>query len=668
MAEPEAVIAEGVLVATRVVRELWTRRMAGAGARAGPPQLQDVRRRVELFVAAVFPGAPEIGVADPPAPLSLLARFARRRSSHLFNRSALSSTDGQRIRLPGTLETLAPAAVLGRYRLLALEQAARASRGTPACTPGGDPLLRDLYLLGEAAAVDSLLVQLIPRLESSLAEARREAREQRPVVPRASGRELAVEGLVRDLLAATPTAPPRPLIAAATPEGSRRWAEEQRVELMKLAGPYRGMAPVPLWGTIAAAPESAATPTAGDTVEASAPPGRTRMLSRRPRVRDAGEDEDDAEPGTWMVRADDLQEKAEDPGGLQRPADRDERAEPGELADALSELPEARLVRSPGAVREVLAGADPIRRAPGLEGTLKAAGIAYPEWDWRAGAYRSRGAIVRELVAELGDQAWVDGVLSRHAAMIRGVRRDFERLRPRRMALRRQPEGAELDVDAVVAAFADRRGGGVADDRFYIDTRPLRRDVAIALLVDASASTDGWVSGARRIIDVEKEALLVVAEALAALGDPHAIFSFSGEGPSRVEMRILKGFGEPGGAGVIHRRIASLEPAGFTRAGAAIRHATVSLTRQAARHRLLLLLSDGRPNDVDQYEGRYGIEDTRVAIAEARLQGLHCFCLTVDRAAPRYATRIFGRDYAVLSRAERLPTVLTALLRDLVRG
>jgi len=251
--------------------------------------------------------------------------------------------------------------------------------------------------------------------------------------------------------------------------------------------------------------------------------------------------------------------------------------------------------------------------------------------------------------------------------MLRRVRRDFERLRPRRTALRRQADGAELDVDALVAAFADRRGGGMSDDRFYIDTRPLRRDVAIALLVDTSASTDGWVSGDRRIIDVEKEALLIVGEALAALGDRYAILSFSGQGPARVEVRIVKQFNEPAALAGVDRRIAALEPAGYTRVGAAIRHATVGLTRQPTRHRLLLLLSDGRPNDVDQYEGRYGVEDTRMAVAEARLQGLHCFCLTVDREAPRYATRIFGRDFAVLSRAERLPNVLTALLRDLVR-
>ncbi len=665
MAEPEDVIAEGALVATRVVRELWARQTAGA--METPPRLQDLRRRLELFVAALFPDAQEIGVADPPAPLSLLARLTRRRTSHLYSRAALSSTDGQRIRLPGSLDRLPASAVLGRYQLLALEQAFRASRGTMASVPASDPLLRDLYLLAEAAAVDSLLVRMLPRLRSALRQARLEADESSPFTPGASRQERAMETLVQALLTADPATPPAPFIVAETPDASRRWAAEQRAGLMQLAGPYRGMAPVPLWGATAAAPEAPATAGPG-AAEEPPPPGRGRTLPRRPRVRDAGEEEDDAEPGTWMVRADDLQEKAEDPAGLQRPADRDQQADPGELADALSELRELRLVRSPEAVREVLVGEDPIRRGPGLEGAPQATGIAYPEWDWRAGAYRPRGAIVRERAGEEGDEAWVDVTLRRHAAMVRGVRRDFERLRPRRTTLRRQPDGADLDVDAVVAAFADRRGGGVTDDRFYIDTRPLRRDVAIALLVDASASTDGWVSGNRRIIDVEKEALLIVGEALAALGDPYAILSFSGQGPARVDIRIVKRFDEPAGPAEVRRRIAGLEPAGYTRAGAAIRHATIGLMRQAARHRLLLLLSDGRPNDVDQYEGRYGIEDTRVAVAEARLQGLCCFCLTVDREAPRYASRIFGRNYAVLSRVERLPTVLTALLRDLMQG
>ncbi len=664
MAEPEDVIAEGALIATRIARDLWARRALGVMTRT--PQLEDVRRRVELFVAALFPDAPEIGVADPPAPLSLLARLARRRTAHLYIRAAISSTDGQRIRLPRLLDSLPATAVLDRYRLLALEQASRASRGTSASLPGTDPLLRDLYLLAEAASVDCFLVRMLPRLRPELVTARTEADVQRTLIPQPSRREAAVDALIHALLSADPATPPAPFIVAETPLASRLWADTLRAQFRKFAGPYRGMSPIALWGAVVA-PESAATPAPEDG-EASIKPARSHSLARRPKVRDAGEDEDDAESGTWMVRADDPQEKVEDPAGLQRPADRDQHADPGELADALSELPEARLVRSPGAVREILIGADPIRRIPAPERVRHATGIAYPEWDWRINAYRPHGVIVRERAAEEGDGMWVDATLRRHAAMLRGVRRDFERLRPRRTTLRRQPDGSDIDVDAVVAGFADRRGGGVSDDRLYVDARPLRRDVAIALLVDASASTDSWVSGDRRIIDVEKEALLIVGEALVALGDPHAILSFSGEGPAHVEVRIVRQFDDHAGLADVPRRIAGLEPAGYTRAGAAIRHTTAGLMRQGARHRLLLLLSDGRPNDVDQYEGRYGVEDTRVAVAEARVQGIHCLCLTVDREAPRYAARIFGRDFAVLSRAERLPTVLTALLRDLVRG
>jgi nitric oxide reductase NorD protein len=270
-------------------------------------------------------------------------------------------------------------------------------------------------------------------------------------------------------------------------------------------------------------------------------------------------------------------------------------------------------------------------------------------------------------MAEAGSEAWVDAALRRYAPMVRTVRRDFERLRPRRTALRSQRDGAELDLDALVSAYSDRLAAGVADDRLYIDTPPIRRDAAITLLVDASGSTDGWVVSDRRIIDVEKEALLIVCEALASLGDPHAVLAFASHGPSRVNVQVLKRF-DDGGLNDVRRRIAGLEPDGYTRVGAAIRHTTAALMRQPARHRLLLLLSDGRPNDIDQYEGRYGIEDTRMAVDEARLQGVRIYCLTVDREAPRYATRIFGRDFAVLSRAERLPRVLTSLLRDLVRG
>ncbi len=664
MAEPEDVLAEGALYATHLARDLWARHTAGRTD--APPGLQDLRRRLEIFIAAVFPEAPEIGLAEPPAPPSLLRRLSRYDTAHLHSPVALASTDGTRIRLPGHLPGLPLSRIADRYRLLALEQAARVHRGTLRFMPTSDLLLCDLYLLSEAAAVDAMLVGLFPRFAAQVRDARREAAESRAPARRPAPLESALERLTLQLLAAEPGLPPEPFNVTATPEASRQWAHAQRLMLGSLESRYRGIATVPLWGSITEGVENPSTLSVAseDTPLASA---RVRTLARRPRPLKDDEEEDDPEAGTWMVRADDLQEKAEDPAGLQRPADRDQQADSGDLAESLAELPEARLVRRPEPVSEILAGAEPVPRARGVSATVGPAGIAYPEWDWRTGTYGSR-AVVRERLGILGSEAWVETERRRHAATMRAVRRDFERLRPRRKALRRQRDGAELDLDALVEAYADHRAGGVGDDRVYVDTRPVRRDAAIALLVDASASTDGWVGGSRRIIDVEKEALLVVGEALAALGDPHAIFAFASAGPSRVSVQVLKRFEEASGTREGRMRIAGLEPDGYTRVGAALRHVTVQLMRQPARHRLLLLLSDGRPNDIDEYEGRYGIEDTRMAVAEARLQGVHLFCLTVDRHAPRYATRIFGRDVAVLTRTERLPQVLTALLRDLVRG
>jgi nitric oxide reductase NorD protein len=273
---------------------------------------------------------------------------------------------------------------------------------------------------------------------------------------------------------------------------------------------------------------------------------------------------------------------------------------------------------------------------------------------------------VRPGLAPAGDVEWARRVLDRHATLVRQVRRRFDGLRPRRVRLGRQPDGADLDLAAYVTAFADRHAGEPGNDRLYTDSRPARRDLAIAVLVDVSASTDAWVAGSRRIVDVEKEALVVLLEALDVLGDRHAVLAFSGQGPRAVHVLTVKGFDDTARSAA-HRRIAALEADGYTRVGAAVRHASALLGGERARHRLLLVLSDGKPNDIDEYAGRYGIEDTRQAVAEGRLQGLRPFCLTVDREAPAYLPAIFGpRGFAVLPRPELLPTVLVEVLRSLV--
>jgi nitric oxide reductase NorD protein len=188
----------------------------------------------------------------------------------------------------------------------------------------------------------------------------------------------------------------------------------------------------------------------------------------------------------------------------------------------------------------------------------------------------------------------------------------------------------------------------------------------VSLLVDASGSTDAWIGGERRVIDVEREALLLVCGALQGLGEPFCVTSFSGEGAQGVTMRLLKDFSEAYGNGVA-LRIAALEPERYTRAGAAIRHATSMLSRQQAEHRLLLLLSDGKPNDADRYDGRYGVEDMRQSVNEAKLQGIFPFCLTIDRQAPTYLPQVFGSaNYGLLSSPERLPMVLLDWTRKLL--
>jgi nitric oxide reductase NorD protein len=198
--------------------------------------------------------------------------------------------------------------------------------------------------------------------------------------------------------------------------------------------------------------------------------------------------------------------------------------------------------------------------------------------------------------------------------------------------------------------------------------RQTRSALAIALLVDTSGSTDAAVTGELQIIDVERIATLLAMEAFEALGDLYAVLAFSGKGATDVRLSTLKDFQETGVADA-HRRISALVPEGFTRLGAAVRHATALLARQHAGHRLLLILSDGRPHDLGEYQGDYAVEDARQAIVEARASGVYPFCLTVDREAQEYVPRIFGpTGHTVLLQPLHLPKALVGVVRQLIRG
>ena len=673
MAEPEDLILEfahrGVVAAER----LWLRYHVDADATSRT--LAGLRPHVEFLLAALTDQPVSVRPADSPVPASWVARLARRSPRHLRGLPPSMATGDAEIHLPRippvslVAAGLTPAAV---YRLLVAEHVARLERGTPGHAPG-DPETSEhlLYELCEAVAAEQWLARTLPGLVPDLTAARRGALADRPGLAELRPVERAIEQMVQRVLAAPPTAAVSDVPLAATPAEARAWAFAKCALLPGEGGSCRGLPAVPQWGRVLVVSAPAELPLRGEPGPSAAPsPGRTHSLRRSPRPREAQPGEDDHSMGMWIIRPDEPQESVEDPMGLERPADRDAEAAPEELADALADIPETRVVATPNAPREVLTSEGPVPRAKRPTTTeASRIGLVYPEWDCWAQAYRLQGAVVREEPIATGDGVWAKAALERHSSLVRRVRRQFARLRPWRSREHGQPDGTELDLEALVGAYADRRAGVAqagGEDRFYIAERAARRSLAIAVLIDVSASTDSWLAGTRRVIDVEKEALLVVGEALEWLGDRHAMYAFSGEGPAGVQVQVVKAFSDRGGA-LVQRRIERLEPDRYTRVGAALRHATARLAMEPAERRLLLLLTDGRPNDVDQYEGRYGVEDTRQAVREAACEGVLVFGLTVDRAAPAYLTTLFGPGRAALLRSpERLPGALVEVLRRLV--
>ena len=297
------------------------------------------------------------------------------------------------------------------------------------------------------------------------------------------------------------------------------------------------------------------------------------------------------------------------------------------------------------------------------EETSLASGLTYPEWDWKKQMLRPDHCRVIAGRAREDSEGWQPtGEMQRQ---IRAVRRHFEALRPRRVVLHGQPDGEDLDLSALVRAAADRKAGGAGSENLFLAGRAIERDLSMAVLMDVSLSTDASL-GTHRVIDVEKAALLALTQGLDACGDEHAIFTFTSRRRSAVQVDTVKDFGDAVDGRVL-RRIEGLKPGQYTRMGAAIRHVSAQLAQRPQRHRLLLLLTDGKPNDIDYYEGRYGIEDTRAAIREARKQGLKVFGVTVDEEARDYFPWLFGRGaYAIITHPDRLPSALPAIYRQLV--
>jgi nitric oxide reductase NorD protein len=286
-------------------------------------------------------------------------------------------------------------------------------------------------------------------------------------------------------------------------------------------------------------------------------------------------------------------------------------------------------------------------------------GLPYPEWDHRRGSYRQDWCFLRETEVDDGPEEFVSVTLSKYSAVLPRLRKSFEALRGEDRWLRRQLSGDEIDIDAAVDAIADSHSGREPSERLYTRLSRIDRNIAVMLMIDMSGSTKGWVN------DAEREALVLLCQALEILGDRYAIYGFSGMTRKRCDLYKIKEFDEPYSTD-IDRRISGISAKDYTRMGVTIRHLNKLLESTPARTKLLITLSDGKPEDFDGYGGEYGIEDTRQALIESRRLGIHPFCITIDTEASSYLPHMYGAyNYAVVDNVRDLPLRVADVYRRL---
>lgn len=273
----------------------------------------------------------------------------------------------------------------------------------------------------------------------------------------------------------------------------------------------------------------------------------------------------------------------------------------------------------------------------------------YDEWDYRRRAYRKDWCVLREIDVRPVDEPFVQDTLSKYAGLARRLRAMFEALRAENKLHKRCQHGDDLDLDAVVQARADLRAGQEMPARLFTRTHRQERSIAVAFMVDMSGSTKGWIN------EAERESLVLLCDALEVLGDAYAIYGFSGVTRSRCDLFRVKRFDEAY-SDQVRSRIGGIAPQDYTRMGVTIRHLSRLLAQTDARTKLLITLSDGKPDDYDGYRGDYGIEDTRQALFEARRLGIHPFCITIDQQARDYLPHMYGAaNYTLIDDVRKLP-------------
>jgi len=636
------------------VGRFWHRWASGAASYPDHPEAAVSLERLRPMLGVFFrAGGGEAGLE--------VAAIARRASAHrlsLRQRLGLDEEDLDQARrdeehllLPPRL-ALFPEAALNRDLYLWLT--AYLAEARPLTLPA-DPLQADLARLREARRTTRAALARFPGLTARYVRLSGELLAIRPGRQRLPPMEAALEAALCAELGAPD---PAEGWAAAMQRAIRE--SDMALEAFRAPRGYRPPLPVPLWG------QAVILGTRADAHEATREDDEAPAAGPAAQQDDQGKRQADRREQEQADRDDPLilnnMEKMlswAEMVNLNRLVDDDEEEDAKQAADQLDEI-----VLTPNRKKAATRLNLDLDLAPDeVSGGRLTGRHRYPEWNHRKQAYLPDHCRVLSDVQPEEGEHWTPDAATRRR--IRRVRREFEALRPRRESLRGQLDGSELDMDAVIRARCDLAATGESSDRLYRDSRTQARDLAVSILVDVSLSTEAWLED-RRVLDVAKEALLVLGHGLAGCGDDYAIHSFTSQRRHKVWVNTLKAFDEPMGERVT-RRISALRPGSYTRMGPAIRHLTRELAERPNRHRLLLLLTDGKPNDNDYYEGRYGIEDTRKAVLEARRQEVKVFGVTIDREAGQYIPHLFGRGgYAIVQRPEHLSLALPGIYRQII--
>ncbi|MBV2361637.1 nitric oxide reductase D protein [Thalassococcus sp. CAU 1522] len=608
--------------------------------RGAAVDLSEIGGRLAVFFRALG-GAPSVELRPVPPERSHHRLSFLRMLGAEADYIPQASFDGEALRLP---ESLAVFPAREQNAALYLWLAATAAFATPPeAEAPEDPLQADLAAILRAQALTARALEEAPGLRAlhdALCHAHLAAR---PAAVK-GGEEGAVEALIRRALGDQVKVPALTVQMLETPQAQRA------------PYGYKPFRPVPLWPDLrkldfSATTETETAETEGKSVEAG---GKTRRAKRK--QADLAERKD-----SLILHKFEAILSWTEFLNLNRRVEDDDPDSAKKAADDLDEIGLGQISKAPATKLKLHLDLSP----EDVDRERLSAEITYPEWEARSGTYLPDHVKVYASQAEPCADVPSFRADPKSSQRIQRVKRQFEALRPGRVFVPGMLDGDELDLEAAVRTRSDLAAGGEGSDRIWRQSRPEARSLAVSILLDISRSTESAVAD-RAVIDIEREALAALAWGLDACGDDFAIHAFSSLKRHRVYLQQCKGFGEKMDAQV-EARIGGLKPGFYTRLGAAIRHASAGLAEQQRKRRLLLVITDGKPNDLDHYEGRHGIEDTAMAVREARRKGQAVFGVTIDREAKSWFPRLFGQGgFQMVPHPDHLTAALPAIYRQLV--